>query len=550
MLPKDQAEIDKFLADKKRYGENYDFRKEQMKNNTDSFKDETADARKQKKQETASSAGNVAGAVASAIGNKLNNLRNAGKSVGGPGSSGDVDGGGSGTQMTILFWVALLAHLFDAYTKFQRPGFMIFVYIFMLVYGVIAVYGVKRLNFDEVEFFGFILLAYFLPFLPGFFPDNRWILALSGVIFLFPVLPLYFGIRFPEHNIIHKWSRIYIIFWTLILAFYLITTFSPNQNTQVLIKDPLAGFRFVITGTTNTITKVEGSVATSINRAIAQATGQPYSGDQESKVGIYIDSVKPLESKYNPDSQVFVEAQISAENIKEPIDVNLYCYILGLKQGRTTPPAITGIVDKYQNIVDCDLGQLAKGNYNVNVRVDFEMETTSDIQYTFVSTDVKSDQYATLGIDPTTTAIYTGGPVALGLPALGQPLRLDPTQGNSQLSSYPFGVSLQNMWQQGKVLRGIYYVLDVPDEVKLVDCSRTPIVTREADETGLNRNIYTFNTNTTNAQESFDAVTCRMQFDDVKKLLGNDVKSVKTFVARARYEYSIEGTTPLTIDTG
>jgi len=50
------------------------------------------------------------------------------------------------------------------------------------------------------------------------------------------------------------------------------------------------------------------------------------------------------------------------------------------------------------------------------------------------------------------------------------------------------------------------------------------------------------------AQGSFDAVTCRMKFNDIKGFLGNDIKTIKTFAARAKYEYQVEETTLITIE--
>jgi len=479
---------------------------------------------------------------------RLKQLRNDGKAIGGRGSG---DSGSDNGHLTILFWIALLTHFVDAMTKFQRPGFMVFVYLGMMIYAVIVVYKMGRPDIEEMEFFGFIVLAYFLPFLPNFFPDNRWILAISGVIFLFPLLPLYLGIRFPENSSINKWSKRYFVLWAIILVFYLIVTFAPDQNTKTLIKDPMAGVKYVLSGVGGTFEKTYKTFDTSIKRAIAQATGQPYEGQEESQVGIYITDVKPLESKYNTNSEVYVEAKVSAKNVKQAVPIiSLFCYIPDVKSGNVSPSQLPNMRENDENIVDCNLGKLKEGSYDVKVKANFQFETTSDIEYTFVSQGVRTDQYKALGIDEKTIATYTGGPVELGLPSLQQPLRIliDESNKNVQLSSYPFGVSLKNKWPQGKVVRGIRYILDVPDEVKLVGCSRNPVYVRNTTDGSTYRNIYSFNINTANAQDVFDAVSCRMQFDDVTKLLGNDLKSVKTFAARAVYEYSIEESTLVVVE--
>jgi hypothetical protein len=222
------------------------------------------------------------------------------------------------------------------------------------------------------------------------------------------------------------------------------------------------------------------------------------------------------------------------------------CYIPSVHQGTTNPIILPEVSADYENIIDCELGKLAEGNYEVKVRATFEFESTSDIEYTFVSTNIKTDQYTRLDINPTTIATYTGGPVAVGLPSLGQPLRIDTTLDQNNIVSYPFGVSLQNKWPQGKIMKGIAYTLNVPKEIKLVECSREP--TESIEPNSDERNIYMFKANLTDAQDIFDAVTCRMKIEDTQKLLGNNLKSVKTFAAKATYQYAIEGSTSIHIN--
>ena len=475
-------------------------------------------------------------------------LRNAGRAVGGRGDSGSSGGSDEG-GILLLFWISLFTHFIDAMTNFQRPGYMIYVYVLIIIFAFFFVFKMHVGGSDEMTLLVVVILAYMLPYLPKMFPDNRWVLALSGIIFLFPILTLYIGLKFGENSFVNRASKWYIVFWMIVLVFYVITTMSPSQNTKALINNPVAGVKFVITGTGNTITKSMLTFNDAVKRAVAEATGQPYGGQEESLVGIYVTNAKPLEMKYNTNSDVYVEAKITGKALKDTINVNNICYIEGVKQGKVSP-AIVSIGNNDENIIDCELGQLNAGEYTVHVRADFEYLTTSDIQYTFVSNAVTSDQYQQLGISETTIATYTGGPTELGLPALHQPLRITiGSQGNTQLSSYPFGVSLQNKWMQGKVVKGIWYSLDIPDEVSLTDCSRDYTShTRDLQDGNTYRNIYNFSINTSNAQDAFDAVTCRMKFDNVNSLLGNDYKSIKTFAAKAKYEYAVEGTAYVSVE--
>ncbi|MGV8172309.1 MAG: hypothetical protein ACP5OA_06480, partial [Candidatus Woesearchaeota archaeon] len=367
----------------------------------------------------------------------------------------------------------------------------------------------------------------------------------AGTLFLLPVLPIYLALKFPEHTFIRTAITWYLIAWTIFLTFWLMTVFSAGQDTKALIKHPLAGVKHVWIGIKSTFQKVGATFTTTIQRAIAQATGEPYDGQEESKVGIYVENVKPLETRYTTLSDVFVEAKIRGINVKEGVSVGTICYIDGIGEGKTKPSKIYVSEGNYENYVDCELGKLPAGTYTVKVKAMFEFEGSADISYTFVNSDIRAEQYERLGIDPRTMATYSGGPVALGLPALEQPLRVSTDEDNADLYSYRYGISLQNKWSQGKVTKGIRYLLDTPEEISLIDCSRD--FESEGIDSVTGRNRYTFIMDSANALESFDAVTCRMKIDDVNSLLSSD-KNVRTFAGRARYEYAIEGSTVVTIE--
>ena len=527
-------------------------------NNSDSKSDSTSTGRKV--WNTTKKIGAETAAVAgAATESALSKLRNSGKSVGGPGDGGKYNDSDSDGGLTLIFWLAVFIQFFDIMTGSQRPGYILSAYVILIILGAVFVFKNDKTN--EVGMIFAMAAAYFLPWLTqtSFIRNaaavSNLTLLLTGLIVLIPVVPLYIAFKFSDRSVIKKWAKLVIAFWVIVFALYAITTFMPDQSSKILMNNPMAGVKYVWGIVGKTMDKTTTSIDNAFKRAVAQATGQPYDGQEESQVGIYVEDVRPLESRYNSNSKVFVEAKIRATNVKEKMNINTICYIENVKQGTVNPTILYNVIGEYDNIVSCSLGQLKEGNYEVKVRANFEFESTSDIEYTFVGSDIKSDQYSKLNINPTSIATYTGGPVELGLPSLTQPLRIDidklnlglSTQTNTQLSSYPFGVSLRNNWPQGRVIRGLKYILNVPKEVTLVDCSRNATTILEPDP-ATNRNTYTFMIDTTNAQDMFDAVTCRVNINDVKGLLGNDLKSVKTFAARAQYEYAVEGTTTLVIE--
>jgi hypothetical protein len=487
----------------------------------------------------------VKGAAIAAGAAAIATSKKAGNAIGNAGES--VFEGNPGNALSFLLIIAIFTHFLDWATDFNRPGFMIFVYVGMFLYAFIFLFHMRVKDSNEIALFIIILVAYCLPIALMLIKDSNIILWLTMVIVMFPILPLYIGLQFPSESIFSKLTKVYIFGFLIFMLFNLMTSFGVGETSKAMITDPFSGVRFFVTTADRTFGKVADSIDTAFERAVAKATGQAYEGEEESRVGIYVEDVKSLESRYNTWSNIYVEAKISAENIKEKINIKTLCYIENVRQGTVVPSILANVTDNYQNTIDCELGQLPAGNYEARVQAIFEFESSSDIQYTFVSDDIKSDQYARLNIDPQTIATYTGGPVELGLPALSQPLRIDATRMDGGIVNYPFGVSLKNKWSQGKVTRGIRYMLSVPPEVELVYCSRNYISMTRNQVNG--RNEYVFEMNTSNAQDVFDAITCRMKFVDAPKLLGIDMKSVKTFAARAKYEYMIEQSTQIIVES-
>jgi len=478
----------------------------------------------------------------------LNGLRNAGRAIGGPGDGGGRSDSSDGeSSVGLLVFITLAVHIFDWATGFSRPGFIIYIYPAIAIFTFFFIFD-RHIGGGEAKLIAVMALAYILPYIPPYLANNSWSLSISGLLFWLPILPIYLASDLPKDSIVKKISLWYTFGWCVVALCFVLVTFAPDQDTKMLVKDPMAGVRYVYSGVGSIFSKASLSIGNTINRAVAMATGQAYDGQEESRAGIYVENVHPLESRYNNMSNVFVEATIKAENVKEFYNVNTICYIDGIRQGTVNPTIIYDVTGSYENIIGCTLGQLKEGTYDVKVRANFVYETSSDITYTFVNSKIRNDQYSRLGIDPTTIATYTGGPVELGLPAPSQPLPIEvDSLNNAQLSTYPFGVSLKNKWPQGKVMRGLRYILDVPIEIKLTDCSRDPISVLEPDPT-TGRNTYTFEINSTNAGDMFDAVRCRMNYVNVNSLLGADLKSVKTFAAKARYEYAVEGTTTIVVE--
>ncbi|HEY9704397.1 MAG TPA: hypothetical protein V6C58_18245, partial [Allocoleopsis sp.] len=353
-----------------------------------------------------------------------------------------------GTGLTLFFIASVLIHLLDSLTPagntFLRPGWAVFAYAMLAIFAFFFLFDM-RVSKEEIPLFSVILLAYLFPYLMSFFSktsigNSPIIMALSGLLFFFPILPLYIGLKFSDNTLIGKITKWYLIIWVIALMFYLINNFVADKGSVSKGGNIKPSISIIWNWLIDSFSKTGSNIKNTVSRAIAFGTGQPYQGQEESRVGIFVEKVRPLESRYNTMSDVVVEAHIKAIDIKEPVNISTYCRIDGVKTGVMSPSLLPNVEDDYENLVTCKFGTLPEGAHTAVVTALFEFESSSDIEYTFVDSKVKSDQYQSLGISPVTIATYTGGPVELGLPSLSQPLRISTDGANTDVGSYPFGV--------------------------------------------------------------------------------------------------------------
>lgn len=456
----------------------------------------------------------------------------------------------------ILIILSIIAYIFDFISNFTRPPN----YAVILAYGIMIIVAVimtktstsKWIDGDFVGFFTVIAFTIIFPWVINAFRENipyQWVVDLLGLFLLFPPVFVYLLSKYPEHSGGHKLYTGIIIF--IVIYGFLQLLASPTfQGTTVGGKPTITHATDLIAGLGGNVYKAATGVVTNVERsfqmAIAQATGQKYEGEEEEQRGILIENVKAVEKNYYTSSDIYVQGRIKAQNLVGEVNVRTRCYIKDKGNGTTYPEILT-MVTNDENIIDCHLGQLPKGNYQVFVSATFIFITDADIQYYFVDEKTRPELYEKMNIPDKAMATYTGGPVEVGLPSLNLPLRLSADGSNPRVGNYPFGVSLTNKWSQGKVNRGINYTLEVPDGFELKECNRVLTYSGQKSSESGRRWIYTFDTNDQNIKETFDSVTCRMRVVNPSAVFNGDIVAMKTFNARTVYEYTVEGSTSINV---
>jgi len=475
---------------------------------------------------------------------KLANLRQGGS---------DHSNWGSGS-ITLMVLLAVFAHILCVLNNYDysTPGGFIalFCYAMVIVTSIFGVSG-KRWTVDESTLFGVVALCLIFPVMFSYFGNNidyTWMKTIIGLLQYFPPLVLYLFMHYPEHSAGRKIIKWYFVIWTIIAVVYLLTmssTQSALTNYKSGIKNPTDSAKYVYDAIVKMMSKFYGTLSFSFNNLVTQATCPECAGQQENQRGIFLENVKPVEQKYYSTSDVWVEATIKAVNIKESVNIRNYCTVTDKNiRGNITPAAMNMISDDI-NTLDCHLGTLNPGTYEVAITSTFDFKTDAEVKYYFVDSSVNPQVYAKANIPQIAAPVYTGGPVSLGLPALHLPLRISPT--NQYNNVYPFGVQLDNKWTEGKVVKGKMFMLEVPSAIELEDCTRNttiPVVRENG------RNKYNFSLSDANLRENFDSVTCRIKITDPSLLLGTNFEypPERTFNAEATYEYMVQGTTLVTVE--
>jgi len=476
---------------------------------------------------------------------KLNDLRSGGS------AKSDVNTG----WLTLIIILAIIAHLFDAFSNpaFYRPPNTIVLSFYCLIIVVMFFFVTKmKVTNEDTTLVAVIAVVMVFPWLMELLTktiNSPWLLTITGLMVFFPPLVLYLFLQYPEHSIGAKIIKIYFFIWIIIGILYLVTSpavKAATNNGQGLQVDVLESVKYVGNGIWGLSDKFTKSISDAYAKNVALATGQQYEGDQESQVGIFLKDFKPLEKTYYSTSDIWLEAKITAQNIKDEVVIRNSCNVVDKNIRGTVTPYVLNMTNNDENVLDCHIGSLTPGVYEVKLTSTFQFQTDAEIKYYFVDAGIKPETYSKAKIPDKSIAIYTGGPVAVGLPSLHQPLRIDPNAADDALGNYPYGVSFTNNWVQGHINRGISYTLEVPSAVQLVNCTRKqsgPMISEN------DRNKYFFSISDINARTSFDSVTCRMKIINPSQLLGSNLESPpeRTFSANVVYEYTIEESATLIV---
>ncbi len=472
--------------------------------------------------------------------------------------------GEAGKNAIFLFWIAIVFQIVDVVLlNFNRTVSMptsVAMYVALTFFALLVMH--KRGEFINLkQVFIFALLSAFYVLIPLFLyliPKMNIIGSTSlfdwASFFLafFPLWPIYIGLK-AKIPFVHTYVNIWIVIILVIFLFGIGFKLSPGQAAKLGGRADVfqAGivFNYLIEKGGETITNFWKSInpariaSTFLNSTgIAYYTGQ-VDNNEKAPIGLYLTNVRTIDKYFYAGSPVTMWADMRGKSFVEEIRVTPHCFIEDKYYGTAEPSSIA-IFGEEHDTLSCTFDDLPKGSYLAKLTATFNFETWAYVTYTFVDIEVKralelagKNVISELDVDPLPRAVYSNGPVMLGMAAMvDQPVGID-TKYNTR--EPVLGVTLDNGWTDGKIEKSYGFVIQVPNDFELVKCDRGMPMVETGKEPGYD--FYTFSREQLNdSRTQFTSVTCRLHVKDPAQLLGGAQKVERTFVTQAKYDYTLE----------
>jgi hypothetical protein len=137
-----------------------------------------------------------------------------------------------------------------------------------------------------------------------------------------------------------------------------------------------------------------------------------------------------------------------------PIDIYITCEAIdendtSYPANKIEPPSPINIFKEEDYFISCDFNSLKTGYYEIQINATFKFETTSRLKTFFMNKETvralrreDKDVYEEYPIIEDTTAIYTEGPVGIGMETTKPPIIV------SETGSKPYlGITVENKWE-------------------------------------------------------------------------------------------------------
>ena len=513
----------------------------------------------------------------------------------------------TGIRVRLFLIIIIAFHLFDVFTRYSGNN-SAGIRATIITMHILLIFGIAPALLDRDGWFGayksgrviiYLLVsvvAYLLPILISLFGDK--IVTIINSSFW---ANLAFAITSPWIAFLifssadDSWVRFlrvaWVVTWVILMVISLInivpqlgaalptTSSKLNINPVDTFKEMWSRISSAGKNSLRTMLGLPDKVRFFVNKNLEDSLGYSFSGQVDSHgsedLGVRFTDVRTIQSSFNDRQPVVVWADMQGESFTDIIHVNLRCYAVDNDNPDKTVDGVitTGGMETNQVTIklrqkismQCTFKNLSAGYYTVHVAGAFNFQTWAYVPYYFSPQDYvmsvweqNADPAQSAGIDKRPTAIYTNGPIELGLASeYDQPIPLDTADPLSSLP--PFGASITNVWADGEVqsLRNLSLMVPAPFELRACDQdpSRGDRVRPLPQDPNAEYREYVFG-NLQDGNYYPESVTCFVGIEgntpeamtrSAEKLLGGFQLVMKTFGAKVSYVYNIHDQVDVTV---
>ncbi|MCX8147331.1 MAG: hypothetical protein N3D84_02595, partial [Candidatus Woesearchaeota archaeon] len=306
------------------------------------------------------------------------------------------------------------------------------------------------------------------------------------------------------------------------------------------------------------------------------ATGDYYTGmvdeNQKEPLGVYIEDLKPANSKFYEDERVTVWGVLKARTLdpSKPISISTNCYAKtyafeGEKTvsgdadpvGSATELKIsTSTMEEKDLTCEFNSNSLKEGMWGIYISSTFNFDTYSYLKAYFMDQDrlrafrrENKDPLDIYGItDKNPISLCTAGPIELNM-QVTQPLT-GLSRNPSERNEIVLGITIANRWS-GKIKEIKDLTIKVPPAMSIVFCDQNikeVACSGEECEEGKYKKVYKLQDKDEGGKrgkeslrdiEQFQSFRCRVNVDSVDGALGNTPIAIHNFKASTSYIYEL-----------
>ena len=394
----------------------------------------------------------------------------------------------------------------------------------------------------------------------------------ATLLALFPPLILYlifdpdFG--FEDNDLIRKIAAAWIAIFFIILIAATLGSYTFPMPDNYSGFDTRQGFMnawsVIWDGLKLTIDRVRDGIGESIDMFRPEYyLGQVERGELDAELGVRLENVAPLDPFFLRTQNATISGFISAKSfLDDSILVAITCQLTSSPHTVAYVPEQFEVFRGADALFNCQFPPIDRtGSFNVRVSGIFNYDTWAYIDYDFVFDEKLRDFarqgrniYQELDIVQEPRAIYTQGPVRLGMGGSRMPIRV--INEPPYLENAFIGFNLDSRWERGELHRVNSLELIIPMGFNVESCDRQDAIIEGPipDQNVLDArgqplyNKFTF-TNPDDSQQAFRSVRCRLGLDslDVLPDIIEADKATRTFIVAASYTYIIHENTRITI---